>query len=476
MVKLHFLGAIRQVTGSRYCLEAGGLRLLIDCGLFQERDFLGRNWETCPIPAGTIDHVLLTHAHLDHGGLLPKLVREGFRGPILATGATRDLAEIVLKDSAHIQEEDSAFKQKRHARERRVGPYPVQPLYTQVDAEAVSPLFQVVPYNRPTPLNENVAVTYHDAGHILGSAMLEITVRGNGAAPAISRCGDARTLIFSGDIGVWNKPIIRDPSLFERADYVVMESTYGDRDHVDSGPIEDQLAEAVNTTVRRGGNVIIPTFAIERAQELMYYLGRLVREDRIPRLLVFLDSPMAVDVTDVFLHHRECMDEEAVAMLESGEPPCRFPGLKMIREVAESKAINQIKGSCVIMAGAGMCNAGRIKHHLKNNIGSTRNTILFVGYQAVGTLGRQIVDGRKTVRIHGANQRVRARVAQIHGLSGHADRDTLLRWVGNLKKPPRRVFLTHGEEDVSLRFADLVHEKCGWPVYVPQYREQVELD
>jgi metallo-beta-lactamase family protein len=465
-MRIQFLGATKQVTGSRYFIELGDLRLLVDCGMYQERAHLGRNWEPSPVPPNHLDYVLLTHAHVDHCGLIPKLVRDGFHGKVLSTAATRDLAEIVLKDSAHVQAEDVLFKQKRHGREGRKGPFPLVPLFNPADVEHALQRFDSVPYDRPTRLAENVAVTFHDAGHILGSSMLEITARAN---------GDSRTIIFSGDIGEWNKPIIRDPTLFSRADYVVMESTYGDREHDGIERVEEQLAEAINSTVARGGNIVIPTFAIERAQELMFYISRLVRQDRIPHLMVFLDSPMAVDVTEVFRRHEDCMDEETVKMLESGEPPCRFPGLRLVRETSESKAINRIKGSCIILAGSGMCTAGRIKHHLVNNISHRESTILFAGYQAVGTLGRLIVDGNKKVRIHGAQHQVKARVAQIHGLSGHAGQKSLLRWIGGFQNPPRRVFVTHGDEDASTHLADMIRAQHGWPVDVPGYRDEHQL-
>lgn len=465
-MRIQFLGATRQVTGSRYFLEVGNLRLLIDCGMYQERDFLGRNWEPSPVPLDRLDYLLLTHAHVDHCGLVPKLVRDGFAGRILSTPATRELAGIVLKDSAHVQAEDVLFKQKRHRREGRAGPYPLVPLYESADVDSTMRRFDAAPYGRPTSLNDAVAVTFHDAGHILGSAMLEIKARAN---------GETRTIVFSGDIGEWNKPIIRDPTLFSRADYVVMESTYGDRDHDGIQQVEEQLCEAINSTVARGGNVVIPTFAIERAQELMFYLSRLVRQDRIPHLMVFLDSPMAVDVTEVFRRHQDCMDEETVKMLESGEPPCRFPGLRLVRETADSKAINRIKGSCIILAGSGMCTAGRIKHHLVNNISRRQSTIVFAGYQAVGTLGRQIVDGRKRVRILGAEHQVKARIAQIHGLSGHAGQKSLLRWVGAFQGPLRRVFITHGDDAASTRLADLIRAEHPWAVEVPNYRDEHQL-
>lgn len=465
-MKLHFLGAARQVTGSRYLLEAGGLRLMIDCGMFQERAYLGRNWEPSPVPADSIDHVLLTHAHLDHCGLLPRLAAAGFKGGVLTTPASRDLAEIILEDSAHIQEEDARFKRKRHKKEKRKGPHPVEPLYTAADVGLVLPLFKTTPYDRPVPLNDRVTAVFHDAGHILGSAMLELTVRENGTS---------QTVIFSGDVGERDKPIIRDPSVFERADFVVVESTYGARNHPDVGPVEDQLCDVINSTVSAGGNLIVPTFAVERAQELMYHVGRLSREGRIPHLPVFLDSPMAVDVTDVFRKHRECMDDEAIALLESGEPPLRFSGLKLTRSVGESKAINTLKEPCIIMSSAGMCTAGRIKHHLANNIAKSACTIAFVGYQAAGTLGRLLVDGIDRVRIHGKRHPVKARIAQIHGFSAHADQAGLLAWLGHLKQPPRRVFVTHGDEDAADELAGIVRKKQGWTVDVPEYGDVVDL-
>jgi metallo-beta-lactamase family protein len=466
-MKLTFLGAARQVTGSCYLLEAGRLRLLIDCGLFQERSFLSRNWEPMPVTASNVDFLLLTHAHLDHSGLIPKLVRDGFAGRILSTPASRDLAEIILMDAAHIQEEDAEFKKRRHRRERRRGPHTVAPLYTARDAQSALKLFNTVRYNEPKRLNEHVTVTYRDAGHILGSAMLELTIDEN---------GKSRTLVFSGDIGQQNKPIIRDPSLFERADYVVMESTYGDRNHDGAETtIEDQLCVVINRTVAAGGNIVIPTFAVERAQELMYYLGQLVRADRIPHLLTFLDSPMAVDVTEVFRQHQECMDDGAQKLLASGERLFRFPGLSMVRDIQESKAINRIRGSCIIMAGSGMCTAGRIKHHLVRNVSREESAILFVGYQADGTLGRQLVDRVPVVRILGAKYEVRAHVDEIHGLSAHADQRGLLTWLGHLQSKPRCVFLTHGEEAAAEELARQIRARWGWRVEVPGHGDEHQL-
>jgi metallo-beta-lactamase family protein len=465
-MKLTFLGANRQVTGSRYCLEAGGSRILIDCGMFQERDFLSRNWEPCPVPAGDLDALLLTHAHVDHCGLIPRLVAEGFRGPIYATRPTVALAEVVLRDAARIQSEDVAYKKRRHAKEGRVGRYPEVPLYTEADAEAALPLFRPVPYRKPVPLDQAFSVRFHDAGHILGSAMLEVFATEGEAT---------RSLIFSGDVGQWDKPLIRDPSLFERADYVVMETTYGDRDHMEAGDVETQLCDVVNETAARGGVVLIPTFAVERAQELMYHFSRLVYQHRIPKIPIFLDSPMAVDVTKIFLKSRDYFDQETWELTAAHMPPLEFPGLRLVSSVEESKSINAVRTPAIIMASSGMCTAGRIKHHLEFRIGRHENTLLFVGYQGQGTLGRQILDGQSEVRIHGRLQRVRAKIAQIHGLSGHADRTALLRWLDALQSPPRRVFLTHGEEQVALKLAQYLEREKHWQVLVPQYQETVEL-
>lgn len=467
MATLTFLGANRQVTGSQYCLEAQGKKLLVDCGLVQERAYLGRNWEPCPVPAREVCALLLTHVHIDHCGLIPKFVREGFHGPIYATPPSRDLIPIMLRDSARIQEEDAAYKKRRHEKEGRRGPHPEIPLYTTEDAEQALPLFRSAPYGKRISINDVFGVVFHDAGHILGSAMLEVTVA-DGTAQ--------RSVVFSGDIGQWGQPLVRDPSTFARADYVVMESTYGDRDHPDGGDIAGQLAQVIKRTVERGGNVVIPVFAVERAQELMYYLSRLVRAGRIPDIPIYLDSPMAVDVTDVFRHNAAYLDGEARALIESGEAPFRFPGLHLVRDVKDSKAINEVERPCIIMSTAGMCNAGRIKHHLRQNIGRAESTVVFVGYQAEGTLGRQIVQGDEEVRIHGRYWPVKAEITEILGLSAHADRSDLLRWLSAFEQPPQHLFLTHGEEAVSLRLAEHVRTAMGWDVDVPSYGESVNLD
>ena len=466
-MKIQFLGASQQVTGSCYLLEAAGLRLLIDCGLFQERPYLDRNWDPFPVAPDTIDFVLLTHAHLDHCGGLPKLVREGFSRKILTTSASAELLPIVLMDSARIQEEDAAFKKKRHRKEGRKGAHPEIPLYTVEDVQGTLPFVEDISYRTPVSLNEKLEVIFHDAGHILGSAMLELLVREN---------GEARRLIFSGDIGQWNKPLVKDPAVFKQADYIIMESTYGDRTHDDPFDIEKMLTLIINRTVQSGGNIVIPTFAVERAQELLFYLSRLHRAGRIPELMSFLDSPMAVDVTGVFENHPECLDQETLSLLKKGEKIFDFPGLKLIRGTEESKAINSIKGSCIIMSGSGMCTGGRIKHHLVHNIARPESTVLFIGFQARETLGRQILEGNSPVRILGEYHQVKAKISQIHGFSGHADRAALGKWLDSFETPPRRLFVVHGEKEAAQRFSEQVKAERGWTVAIPAYKDILELN
>ncbi len=465
-MRLHFLGANRQVTGSRYLLEAGGLKIMIDCGMFQERRFLERNWETSPIPIKEIDYVLLTHAHLDHVGLLPRLVAQGYDRPVITVEPTVKLAEIIMRDSGGIQEEDAAYKRKRHKREGRRGPYPEIPLYTEEDAEDVTPLMQGVPYHEAVKLNGNVTATFYEAGHILGSACIAFDVREN---------GKNRRVLFSGDIGQWDTPLLNDPESITQADYIVMESTYGDRNHKEAGPIQDQIAQVVRKAVGHRGNLIIPTFALERAQELLFHIGQLMNNNGIPKIPVYLDSPMAIDVTKVFNRFCQYLDEETRCKVEADFSALSFPGLKMVRRVEDSRVLNESRGPAIILASSGMCTGGRIKHHLKFNLGSPESTILFVGYQAEGTLGRQLLDGAREVRIHGRMIKVHARKEQIFGLSAHADRDDLLRWLGGFHQAPSRLFLTHGEESVSLSFADSVRAELEWSVDVPEYGQTFEL-
>ncbi len=465
-MKLKFLGATHQVTGSSYLLEDAGVKILVDCGIFQERDFSSRNWEPFPVPPNLIQYILLTHVHQDHCGLVPKLVKEGFAGQILLTPASEELFPIVILDSARIQEEDAAFKKKRHEKEGRKGAYPEIPLYTVQDAEKCFPLLKAVPYEELTPLNDQIKVCFHDAGHILGSAMIEIVFQDDIGS---------RNIIFSGDIGQWNKPLLNNPSVFDRSDYVVMESTYGDRDHDSTQDIDEKLREVVNETLNAAGNLIIPSFAIERAQELLYRFSLLAHTRKIPYIVTFLDSPMAVEVTKVFEQNKKYFDKETQERFKNGLSPFDFPGLKLVESVEGSKAINQIKGSVIIMAGSGMITGGRIKHHLAREITRPESTLLFVGYQAVGTLGRQILEGTSPVQILGESYPVRMKIENIDGLSAHAGMSDLHRWLDNFKSPPKHVFLTHGEEGALLSLENFLHSKGGWVVTAPAYLEEYDL-
>lgn len=466
-LSITFLGGAGNVTGSRFLVQSEGTRVLVDCGLYQERKYASRNWDPFPVPPATIDAVILTHAHLDHSGYLPKLVHDGFRGRIYCTQATAEIAAIILEDSARIQEEDAAYKKRRHEREGRRGPHPEVALYSLDDVADTLLHFSPVPYRRAMSIGDSLTFELRDAGHILGSA----TVRMEAGLK-----GQKRVVVFSGDMGRPNRPVLLNPERYSRADYVIVESTYGDRLHNGATDIETQLEEAINETVGRGGNVVIPSFAVERAQELLYHLKRLMDAKRVPRLLTFLDSPMAQDVTGIFSGHADLLDPDLAREFRSGGSPFRFPGLHMVRSVEESKAINRIRGTALIIAGAGMCNGGRIKHHLVNNIGRPDSTVLFVGFQAEGTLGREIVNGRNPVRILGEPRDVHARITEINGFSAHADRDELMGWLSSIDAPPGKVFVVHGASESSHSFAEHVAAKTGWSVTVPEYGDLVPLE
>jgi metallo-beta-lactamase family protein len=464
-LKLTFLGANRQVTGSCYCLEAAGSRILIDCGMFQERQFQWRNYEPFSVDLKRVDAMVLTHAHLDHVGLIPKLIREGYTGPVFTTKPTIELAELVMTDAAKIQNEDAQYKSKRHQNSGRTSRFPVAPLYSEEHAHQAVKQMRGFEYGEVVAVAPGITAKFRDAGHILGASMVELNVTEN---------GKTRRLLMSGDLGRWDRPLLDDPTLEDGADFAVMESTYGDREH----PEEDEgeaLRRVIVETVGRGGKVIVPTFAIERAQELMWHLSGLVHAHKVPQLPVYLDSPMAVDATGIFVKYRDWLDEPTRQMLNSGENPMKFPGLHMARATVDSIAINGRPGPAIILSPSGMCTGGRIKHHLRNNIGDPRSTVLFVGYQSEGTLGREILEGAPEVRIHGEFYPVRAKIEQISGFSAHADRSDLMRWLGAFKRPPSRLFLTHGEEKVSLTLAEKIRVEKGWDVTVPAYRQGVEL-
>ena len=468
-IQLRFLGAAESVTGSRHLIEFNHSKIMVDCGLYQERDLQDRNWEDFGVEPAEVDAILLTHAHLDHCGLIPKLAKEGFKGKIFCTDATAEIAKIVMADSGKIQEEDAEYKSKRHKREGRKGAKTVEPLYTQEDALAVTGLFRPVEYGKSIPLGDGIEAEFYEAGHIFGSSIIKVTARLD---------GQQRIILFTGDLGRIGKPILKDPAVFEEADYVFVESTYGDRVHTSIEDTKEQLCEAVNKTYEAGGNIIVPSFSIERSQEVLYYMNELLMEDRIPHIMTFLDSPMAVKVTEVFKKHPELYDPEMTSLVLHHDSPFSFDGLKLVQSTRESKAINHIKGTIMIIAGSGMCTGGRVKHHLVNNISRPETTVLFVGYQAVGTLGRIISESKPgdEVRILGQHYPVNANIVKVHGFSAHADKVEMLTWLQNLKRPPRKVFVVHGEKEAAHSFKDFIVEKTGWDVMVPKYQDIVKID
>jgi len=447
-MKLSFHGAAQGVTGSCHLLECAGKRLLIDCGFYQGgRELKEENANDFGFDPASIDYLLLTHAHLDHCGRIPLLVNRGFDGEIITTAASRELARLIMLDAAGLQEEEARY-QSRRAQKRNKSAVDIEPLYTTLDALNALEFFgRSANYHETLQLAPGIRATFIDAGHILGSAciLLELT-----------EGSEQRRVLFSGDLGLSERPILRDPDKAPAADVVIMETTYGDRQHKQLEPSIAELYDAINDTLTRGGNVVIPTFALERAQELLFYLHAGKSQGSLPDFLqVFLDSPMAISATEIFRRHPECYDEQTAELFASGHDPFRFPGLHFTRETAESMAINQIGGGAVIMAGSGMCTGGRIRHHLKRHLGHHNSSIVFVGYAAKGTLARRIVDGAKSVSIFGDHYPVRAAVYTIGGFSAHAGQTELLAWhrqTGN----PNSTFLVHGEKDSMTAFSQLL--------------------
>ncbi len=464
-MKLTFWGAARTVTGSMHQLEADGKRYLLDCGMYQGRrkEAEQRN-RHFPFPASSIDAVILSHAHIDHSGNLPLLVKNGFSGPIYSTPATVDLAHPMLLDTAHIQENDVKFLNKR--RQYR-GEDEIEPLYTTEDAEQTFPLFQAVPYYTPKQLSGKLSYEPHDAGHILGSSTVLLRSEENGRVVR---------LLFSGDVGRPGLPIIRDPDPPPAADYLIMESTYGGRSHEAADSVKDKLEEVVKRTAAQGGKLIVPSFAVGRAQQLAMLLKELSNEGRVPNIPMFLDSPLAFDVTEVFRKHPECFNDEARGFTTNGDDPFGFKRLTYIREASESKKLNDLTGPCVIISPSGMCEAGRILHHLRNNLDNPRCTVLITGYQADNTLGRKLLDKWPEVKVFGEPIRVRAAIESLQALSAHADQNELLAWMKPLAGTVKKVFLVHGEPEGGEALQKAIQEEYKVETVMPGWGEKFELE
>ena len=458
-MELVFVGADHEVTGSCHYLQVGKKKFLVDCGMEQGIDRF-ENIDI-PVPASDIDYVFLTHAHIDHSGMLPKLWHDGFRGQIISTKATAHLCDLMLRDSAHIQEMESQWRNKKA--KRKVDGEEYEPIYTMDDAIEVIKLFVEYPYDKIFTVCDGVRFRFTDVGHLLGSASIELWLEeGN----------TNKKIVFSGDIGNDKQPLLKDPEYTEEADYVVMESTYGDRLHErNEVDVIGDLADIITETFRRGGNVVIPAFAVGRTQVMLYYIRQIKEENLVPEFPdfpVYVDSPLAVEATQIFYEcGYECYDEEAKALLDKGRNPIDFPNLRLSVTTDESKAINDIKEPKVIISASRMCDAGRIKHHLKYNLWRPDSTVLIVGYQSIGSPGRKLVDGAGEIKLFGEDVAVRARIAVLPGLSGHADRLGLLEWIGGFKTKPRQVFVVHGEDQVAEQFAKTLNEDCAIRAFAP---------
>ena len=464
-MKIEFLGADREVTGSCHYVAFGETHFLVDCGMEQGADLYVN--QEIPVNPATIDYVFVTHAHIDHSGLLPLLYNHGFRGKIFATTATCELCNIMLKDSAHIQEFEAEWKNRKA---RRAGRPEVTPMYNMEDAQGVLEHFVPCTYHETVQICEGLTIRFVDAGHLLGSSSIEIWV---------TEDGETRKLVFSGDIGNYNRPLIRDPEYLEEADYVIMESTYGNRNHNTPPDYAAELAKVMNSTFTKGGNLVIPAFSVGRTQEILYFIRRIKEEGMLSDIEdfeVYMDSPLAVEATAVFHSNvAECFSEEAKEIIASGKNPIRFPGLKMAVTSDESKMINFDMKPKVIISASGMCEAGRIRHHLKHNLWRPECTILFVGYQVPGTLGFHLLNGAKEVKLFGETVHVEARIENLPGISGHADRNQLLTWIGKYTSAPEKIFVVHGEDAVCDSFARAIHEQYGYDAIAPYSGDRFDL-
>ena len=464
-MKLSFYGADQCVTGSCHCLEVGGKHILIDCGLQQGRDEIDN--ASLPFHPGQIDYVLVTHAHIDHSGRIPLLIKQGFQGRILTTRLTADLLDIMLQDSAHIQESDAEYKNRKN---QRAGRPMEEPLYTVEDAMRVREFMDTCEYGQQIHICDGVDAVFIDAGHLLGSASIRLT---------LTEGGETRTIVFSGDIGNVDQPIIRNPQFFTGADYVVMESTYGDRNHTEVWSYTDELAQIIDETLGRGGNVVIPAFAVGRTQELLYFIREIKDKGMVksdPDFPVYIDSPLAKKATTIFTGDlRGYLDEAALELVQDGTHMFNFTNLRMTETSEESKMLNMDPTPKVIISASGMCDAGRIRHHLKHNLWRPECTVVFVGYQGEGTLGRTLLEGVKSVKLFGEEIAVHAQIVNFQGLSSHADRNHLLSWIQAIQAPkPQHVFVVHGDREVAPFFAKTI-QGLGFTAHAPQYTEVYDL-
>ncbi len=464
MAKLTFLGAAGTVTGSKYLVEAAGKKLLVDCGVFQgSHELEERNFQPLPVSPATIDYCVLTHAHLDHTGWLPCLTRDGYKGKIYANPATIELTTLSLKDSGHLQEED-AERAKRHP--KRTNNSDARPLYTTADVEPMLQQLSPMPRSGNFQISPEFQLESFDAGHILGSCSFRLTIREN---------GKSTTLIFSGDVGRYDQPILNDPKTPPAADYVICESTYGDREHPDGDPVQ-LLSDIVNRIAKRGGSIVIPAFAIGRTQTFMYYLRQLEDEQRIPRIPVYVDSPMALSATDLYVRHTEDHDLDMTRLDKSGDhDPLNVHEFHLTRSVDDSKKINDVKTPCIIISASGMVTGGRVLHHLAQRLPDAKNAVLLAGFQAEGTRGRALQEGAKLMHLFGEAVPVNAEIITMGQFSAHAGKSELLRWVGALGKPPKKAWLTHGEPAAAQALQAAIKEKLSWDVAVARHLDTVEL-
>ncbi len=469
-MKVKFCGASIGVTGSCHMISTDNHKILLDCGQFQGGKEMDRmNEEPFPFNPAEIECVILSHAHIDHCGRLPLLVKRGFKGPIYCTDATADLLDVMLKDSAYIHEKDAEWQTRKNL---RTGKPPVEPLYTIQDSEAALRLVKPILYDQLVELNPDMKIVFNDAGHILGSAITELWVTE----------GDKTSkIVFSGDLGVENRPILRDPVKIKKADFLIMETTYGNRLHPENATSIDDLIKITLKTIKRGGSVIIPSFAVGRTQELIYQFNMFYEHhpeyaDTLGKVYVYIDSPMATTATEVFKKNAQVFDDETKAYIMSGDHPLDFPNLRFTRNTADSQMLNQDKTSKIIISASGMCEAGRIRHHLKHNLWDSRNSIVFVGYQAEGTLGRMLVEGAKEVKLFGEPIMVGAEIYNLEGFSGHADQKGLLDWLGGFQKEPKHIFLVHGETQSKIDFAAKVKEVFGYEPIVVNGNTEYELE